>query len=160
MRAYKCTVIIIGPQGEIRNIHVLERHVGNYIFVYYNGFNHYDGYTLGEGYSGEDMLAYLLNRGVAPIKAFAKPVVNPAESDKSLAASHPNPCKPKPAAAQTRPLPKTPTQAVLKPKSNDEQSMKKEVSNVTQPTGGFFKKPPGSTAKPNRSSAKPNITPK
>ncbi len=49
MRALNRPIVIIDPNGRVRNRDAVQRDFVNPpIFVYYNDHNHYDGYTLAD----------------------------------------------------------------------------------------------------------------
>ena len=59
-------IVVIGPNGKVRNTVDLDGFGGEPIFVYFNGHNHYDGYLLQEGWlerSAEILTSLLSEHG-------------------------------------------------------------------------------------------------
>lgn len=65
MRWLNRPIVIIGPEGDIRNVDDVkraraERNAGEPIFVYFNGRDHYDALIVKDGFDGNSMLNRLL----------------------------------------------------------------------------------------------------
>lgn len=82
IRALDRPIVVIGPNGTVRNRNVLERKLkGEFIFVYYNGHNHYDAFLREKNIADQDIIKYLEQiRGVArlhttPLNYFANTAV-------------------------------------------------------------------------------------
>jgi len=61
MRVINAPIVVIGPNGGIRNPEGLNRFSGEPIFVYYNGYTHYDALLLADDYRdrSREILDYL-----------------------------------------------------------------------------------------------------
>lgn len=68
MRVLGRPIIIIDPQGTVRNREDAQERDGEPIFVYYNGYNHYDGALLSSDYQGRsrELLNQLLTQSNIP----------------------------------------------------------------------------------------------
>lgn len=60
MRVLNRPIVVIGPEGSIRNPDDVQRYQGEPIYVSYNGHNHYDAYLRKDGYSSQDILNNLI----------------------------------------------------------------------------------------------------
>ncbi len=60
MRLLDRPIVVIGPEGTIRNVNEVRQYPGEPIFVYYNGVDHYDVFTLRGGYDGRTILIEML----------------------------------------------------------------------------------------------------
>lgn len=63
MYLLNCPVVIIGPDGAIRNTEDIKqyRNKGEPVFIYYNGADHYDALILRDGYNGRNILSEMLD---------------------------------------------------------------------------------------------------